>query len=582
MNTTARNLAVPILLIILLGLLIYANSLPGPFLWDDDFLVKNNPRITSRSNFLSLFTENIASHSLDSPFYRPAQMATYMLDYSFWRLNPLGYHLTNIFIHILVGLSLYALVLTLFGDRALACLASLLFVAHPVHTEAVSYISGRADILVALFILISLVTYVRFLEGRNWIFYAASLLACALALLSKEYGVILPVLLGVYHAAFSKKVSVKTFWPFVALPILYLIYRYVTMDTEGQIIPHMHERLPGALIAFTEYLRLLVFPFHLHMAYGQELFSILDPRAWAGLALFLGMVSCAIVARRRSRLVNFSILWYLAALLPVLNIFPVNAYMAEHWLYVPSMGLGVLCAKGFLKLNRPGVTRFAFRTSVFALLIYFSVLTIFQNRTWNDAQAFYEHSLKYIPDSTFNMNLGLIYYRQGRGEEAVELFKKAIELDPSNAKAYSNLGNAYRAQKRLEEALALQKKAVELKPGEPSYYNNMGTVLMDMARYAESEGAFRKALSIDAGYAEALNNLGLLFYAQERLDEAQPYFLKAIELRPGYAEPHFTLALIHYRRGEWARAIEYCDQARALGYEDEAFSKALEPFRNRN
>ena len=155
-----------LVLIALLGFGVYAESLQGEFLLDDYVLVKDNVRIKSWFNLPRLFTEQIAAgggrkwHA-----YRPLQMITYMTDYSLWRLNPRGYHFTNILLHLAAALSIFWLVNLLFGDRLTSLFTTLLFVAHPVHTGAVSYISGRADSLAAAAMVLCLVFYLKNLSS---------------------------------------------------------------------------------------------------------------------------------------------------------------------------------------------------------------------------------------------------------------------------------------------------------------------------------------------------------------------------------------------------------------------------------
>lgn len=144
-----------IALIIILGFIAYGNSLNGKFIWDDFNLVRDNRHIRNSSNITGIFTQDIGAGAAEKyNFYRPLQMFTYMIDYSLWKLNVKGYHLTNTILHILAALVIYWLIDILFRDNLLSLFTSLFFVACPIHSEAVSYISGRADSLVTLFMLL--------------------------------------------------------------------------------------------------------------------------------------------------------------------------------------------------------------------------------------------------------------------------------------------------------------------------------------------------------------------------------------------------------------------------------------------
>ena len=152
MNPDQRYTLINICLIIVLGFAVYANSLSGQFIWDDEFLVLKNPHIRSWTHLPKLFTGGLAAGRYWN-LYRPVQMFTYMADFFFWGLNPKGYHLTNTVLHVLTALLLYAVINLLFQDRLLSFLTVAFFTSHPIHTEAVSYISGRADSLAAVFML---------------------------------------------------------------------------------------------------------------------------------------------------------------------------------------------------------------------------------------------------------------------------------------------------------------------------------------------------------------------------------------------------------------------------------------------
>ena len=210
-------------LIILLGFTVYANSLKGGFIWDDAALVRDNAFIKDWSKAGHLLVENIGSGAFtEFSSYRPLQMLSYSLDYSVWKLDVFGYHLTNILLHLLSALLVYWLISLLFSKPSLSFLTSILFVAHPVHTEAVSYISGRSDTLCAIFMLLCLVYYIKEGSLGNGMVSLLIPLTYVLALLSKEYALITPALLLVYNYSFKKKIPVKYFSAIVGISFIYV------------------------------------------------------------------------------------------------------------------------------------------------------------------------------------------------------------------------------------------------------------------------------------------------------------------------------------------------------------------------
>ncbi|MFH1772558.1 MAG: hypothetical protein ABH872_07045 [Candidatus Omnitrophota bacterium] len=219
-------------LLVALGFIAYGNSLNGEFIWDDDILIEDNILIRDISHIPDIFTKiNIsASTGKTFHFYRPLQILTYMFDYHIWKFNPLGYHLTNISLHILTALSLYLFVLILLKDKAVSLTASILFLIHPVHTEAVAYIAGRADPLSALFLSLCLGMYLKYFETNKLSFFVISLFSYALALISRENTIVIPFLILVYHFCFRKKINWLRFGFYAGISAAYIILRMTRLS----------------------------------------------------------------------------------------------------------------------------------------------------------------------------------------------------------------------------------------------------------------------------------------------------------------------------------------------------------------
>ncbi len=546
------QISASIALIIVAGAACYGNSLGGSFVWDDAALVTNNTCIRGWSNLPKIFTKDLgAGIAMKSSFYRPLQMLTYMMDYSLWGLNPAGYHLTNMLLHILCALCVWWLADVLFGDRALSALAALLFVVHPVHTEAVTYISGRADSLGLVFMLAAFVLYVKQLRSENTALFLLMTASYICALLSRENTLILPALVLVYHYAFRERLKARTFLALLAIALAYLIVRVTALRSfllHASCPTTLAQRMPGFFVAVTNYVRLLFLPFHLHMDYGEKVFRLTDIRSIIGMAL-IALILLGAYMRRRDRVISFSLLWFIVGLLPVSNLYPINAYMAEHWLYLPSIGFFLIVAKGVAVPGRIENARIGAALLAAGLATFYSYGTIRQNAYWREPIALYERTLKYAPESAaaYN-NLGYEYYRNGRKEEGVALLKKAIELDPRNAAAYYNLGNAYYGSGKADVVMALYRKAVELNPH----------------------------------YADAYNNLGIGYYDSGDVPEAIASFEKAIEINPRFGKAYRNLAGVYYHEKQYDRAIRYCDKALSLGFKvDSELLEALEPLRKK-
>jgi len=616
-----RKVLLHVVCIIALGIIIYANSLDGQFIWDDVHLIKNNTHIKDWRYLPDLFKEDIGAGSAHPyNFYRPFLMSTLMLDYSLWGLDVRGYHLTTILIHIMAGLAIYWFVSILFHSDIVSLFASLLFISHPIHTEDVAYITGRADSLVFFFILISLIFYVRYVRLGSFLASIISLLGYCLAVLSKGHGLILPVLIIFYH--YFERIKIKKLYLSIMffLTAVYLILRASMFGSSFSYhiyLSHFWERVPGFFVALAGYVRLLLVPVNLHAEYGDgtEIFMMADIQAKIGLAVAFLLIAVLLWKKEDRDILFFSIAWFLITLLPSSNLFyPASAYMAERYLYIPSLGFFLIIGHtASVMLNRHK------RRTIFifsSVIILYSALTMAQNIYWKTPIEFYSRTLKYSPDSARIMNdLGYAYYNAGKDKEAVYYFRKAIGADPNYTNAYDNLGLMYLANGNNDKALALFKKVIELAPqnsntynnigsvyyargdsekaiyyfnkslqifpGQSSAYYNLGNVYKERGEYAKSVSMYKNAIEADSDFAKAYNNLGILYIDLGRPEDAFLMFKKALTIRPTYGMAHANLSTMYFSRKEYALALKHCDTALGLGHQvAPSYLKALRPYRN--
>lgn len=561
---------IAIVLIAVLGLAVYASALGSDFVYDDARLVSKNLYIRQWSNFVRVFTEDIGAGAGSVynhyNFYRPLQMLTYMIDHTLWGLEPFGYHLTSVCCHIAVALALLFFALMITGDRRAAFIAAAIYTVHPVHVEAVAYIAGRADSLVALCMLISLIMYVRHMSSGKPLDYAVSIIAFVAACMSKEYALITPAFIALYHYAFGKRWRWGRFAPFLIVLAVYLFLRATVFNFPVVGKPQhgvFFERVPGMFIAYFEYIRLIILPFGLHMEYGSPLFSLTDPRAAGGALLLAATVWLLGRARKTDPIAFFSLAWFLVGLAPVSNLFPINAYLAEHWLYVPLMGVAILAGRGFGSLAAPErakAVRAAAVAGCVAVVVGLAALTVRQNGYWKDSITFYETTLRYNADNgRIAANLATEYMGRGQNEKAIEVYKHAASVMADSAGAYNNLGITYSNLGRHREAIDAYLQAIGKNPSFAEAYNNLGVAYSSLGEKAQAVEAFRKAVEINPRYPDGWNNLGS---ETDDPDAAIDAYRKAVELDPYHANACYNLSRALERAGRTSEAAEM--RARAL------------------
>lgn len=527
-------------LIIIIGFAVYANSLRGQFIWDDDTLIKENVLLRSWNNIGRFFTTDIAnSGGTLSSSYRPLQMISYTADYSFWKLNVFGYHLTNILLHILAALGIYALIAFLFKNKLLGWITGILFAVHPIHTEAVAYISGRADILSLLFILSCFLIYLQpsYFSHRMGIRLAIIFLIYSAALLSYEGSLGFPLLLLVYHFSFNEKIKWREFITVLTAGAAYIILRVSVIKLFIPVTFYVSflERLSGFFAAVTNYIRLLLLPLNLHMEYGIQWFSYANPQVIIGMLIVIaGMIVFWKQRGKGDKLVSFAVGWFFIGLIPVANIiYPIHVYMAEHWLYLPSIGFFLLAAKAIMNICRRKNQRPLIIGACVGLLCFYGYLTIKQNVLWRDPVSFYLYTLKYAPNSQrVHHNLGIAYRELEQYDKAIASFEKSIETAPNVSKGYQALADIYFKMDKYDEAAAQYDRVIALNDRDGSAYCGRGVMYMHMNKQDEAIASFKKAIELNPDFSEAYNNLANVYASDKKFEEAAKLYKKAMQIQP--------------------------------------------------
>ena len=539
---------------------VYLDALPNGFVWDDENLIVTNPLIKSWGFLPRLLTSPLQPDTL---YYRPVQALTFLLEYQSFGLWPAAFHLTSLLLHVLVGLLLFRFASRLLADPLAGFCAALLFVVHPIHTEAVTYLSGRSDPLAATFLLAALLCS---LPPRRPM---ASLLAFLLAVLSREsvmalvpLVVLVDVTWALRHGealrgGWGHRVATR-YLPYVAVIALCLVGRHAAVG--GQTVTYETAAIPAGTRLLTmstvvvDYLALLVVHAALHMERSvSPATSPVDPAVLGALVLLALVTFAAVRLRHRAWPLAFGWAWFGLALLPVANLVPLSTFMAEHWLYVPSMGPAMAAGWGIARLGAWRGRRLA-AVLLAVLVVGYGVRTIRRNADWRDGRAIYEATLRFAPGSArVHTNLGRMYWMAGDAAAAVREFTRAIELRPHDrqtADAYNSCGIIYTQANRPGEAIAEFRRAIELAPRNPALYVNLSLALQGVGRLDDGQRALEDALALDPRNAIAHSNLGNLCFNRGDLEDARRHYLQAIALDPELADAHNNLGSVYFRQGQ--------------------------------
>lgn len=532
-----------IFFIVALSIIIYSNSLGGEFAWDDEYFVIKNTYIRSLDNIGSFFTDpaTVAFSGLSKDVYRPLSTVTFALNYFFSGLDTFGYHLTNVMLHTANGVLVFILLYLISGSMLAAFLAALFFVCHPVQTEVVSWISGRSSVLFLVFYLLSLIFYAKYSRTARREYYFASLMACLAALFSKEMAVTLPFVIILYDIHFSKRDGLLkralSYLPFFAFTAFYLLTRSSFLGRVSQCPwwggSAYYTYITMAKVFVTGYMRVLAWPQQLCAFYHIPVSrSIADPSVVFSAIFLVALFALIPFIYKRSRLVSFAILFFFVTMVPVSNIVPLKALMAERFLYLPSIGFCLLLALGIERLASgrsadPGRDKGSLYLLpillAVSILIAYSSKTIERNEEWRDARL---------------------------------LSEALIKVSPSNAWAYSSLGVTELSRKNYDRALVALKKAVALSENFPTARNAIGACYLETGKFKEAAEALEGARKLDPENVETINSLGVAYAQLKRLDDAERTFKEAIATDPRFIITYLNLGALYAEKGMPQKSIE--------------------------
>ena len=510
----------------LFGIGIHLPSLGGALLWDDVHLVNDNPLIKSPVLILEAFRHYLFPDAY-SGHYRPIQTISYILDYFFWGKDPYGYHLSNVLWHVLSGVVLYHLARRILGSLLERCpdesfwkrkisastaafFLALLWVVHPVHSAAVDYVSGRADSLAFFFGAAGWLLYLRAQDFRaSWARRGLLVLATLSGLFSlcaRESGALWMFMFLLYLFAFQKKPPLRA--KFVILAVcLIVVSIYAGLR---QLPEHRSESAPASanwtpatrgvlmLRALGDYGRLLVFPSQLHVERTVlEPASARNQSSWqstiarqglsVGGVVMLGVLlfgACRKGVGQRVRCFGAS--WFLLTYLPISNLFDLNATVAEHWLYLPSVGFLIFMAGVLFDLPaRYGRPTFAFACIA---VVGLSARSAIRSSDWVDPETFFRRTFAAGgSNSRIGVNLAVIYAAHGEHAKAETILRKVLQVSPNYSLARNNLAIALSRQGKMKEAEAMFETASNPVAAEKSGYSRTCDAAKNLARLRHRE-----------------------------------------------------------------------------------------------
>ncbi len=573
-----RHYLPPILLILIVSLALYSNSLKNGFVYDDEDTVVNNIIIKDLSKLSILFDKKGYFDNSGESSYRPVCTFTYFIDYAFYELNPWGYHLTNIVLHAVNGILLFAF-LTLSGkDRefmprsaaapplqsnrhdipyALSLLITFLFVTHPVLTEAVNAISYREDLLVFMFYLTTMILYllVKTNIPHSNLIYSASCLSYFLALLSKEMAVTLPLTIYCYEWVLKNKdkglrviIYNRYNIGYIAITLIYVYIRfYLFQNPVNERLPPWSSSIRLITIPWLtlKYIAVMMAPFSLSADYKvNPVTTPFSPMFILSLTAVAFCVGVLFKIRKSEGWIAFGMAFFLITLLPVSNFIPIGNPLAERYLYLPAAGFTVVFGRLFYLIGSYNKRNLYILVPYLILICLYSIGTINRNKVWKDSYSLWYDTVKKMPDSQqAHYNLGLVYYGQGRLDEAMKEYLTVLEYNPNNIMAHNNLGNVYDRKGWLDEAIKEYLAVLKYNPSDTIAHYNLGRAYYKQGRSDEAIKEYLKALILDPNYVRAHYGLGVIYHSQGQIDKAIKAYLSVLRIKPNDLMAHYKIGV---------------------------------------
>ncbi len=525
-------------LISCISFLLYLSSLHHQFVFDDFKVIVNNPFIKDWKHFPALFHSDYFKISGELS-YRPVVTLSYFMDYAIWQLNPLGFHLTNLFIHTLNTSFVFLIILQITKNTRLAGISCLFFGIHPILTETVSSVGFREDLLCFMFFLLTIFFYTKLhASSHKNTWYAAALIAYSLSLFSKEMAISLPLVILVLDPLFLQSkilLRIKMFWYYMGFFLVtgaYLLLRVTFLRNTIEYVLYPGNSIVINVLTMTKviasYIKLLFFPMVLNADY-HVIFdtSMIKPSLLLSLALLGCIAFIAFKLYHRQKEITFSILWTFITLIPVMNIVPLGNIMAERYLYMPSLGfcifLGILIIK--ILIYVPHMYRNLVKTCFIAILLFYLTFTIKYNRIWSDEGTLWSYTV-HNTSCSFNAhnNLGKDYFQKGLTDKAIEEYTiallKASEVQYKYPIAHYNLGLAYDTKGMYDASIREYRNALCMNPGDADAHNNLGIVLFITKQTGLAVEELGKAITLVPNNPAYHTNLAKMYRELNMPDKA--------------------------------------------------------------
>lgn len=599
---------ISILIIVIVSVGVYLNTLPNDFVYDDEDQILQNQWIKDVRYIPDVFLSGVWTFKfkdeLHGNYYRPLMHIVFMIEYHLFGFNPWGFHLVNIIFHAGVSVMVFLIASMLFNKKlseqhllSPAFIAAILFAVHPIHTEVVAWVSSIPELSFTFFYLLSFYLYAMsssssydsvLQKKKGQYFYVLSIISFFIGALFKEPTLTLPILLLVYDYSFPSSkfntlyLKVKRYLPYLIAAVIYFLMRTYALKGFAPLKRHAelsnYQYFINIFPLFIQYLEKLILPINLNSFYAlHPIYSILELKSIITISLTVMFGIFVYLCRQRNKTAFLNLLWIVIPILPALYIPGVGENtFAERYLYLPSVGFVILMSLGIEKIyhigtNFKSVPKYSIVLILAVIIGLYSIGTIKRNYVWKDSYNLWVDTVAktqdwYLPHN----NMGLAHYNRGELDKAIKEYLIAISLKHDYAPAYNNLGNVYADKGQLDEAIKQYLTGLKFATTfvQVRIRYNLGTVYAEQGHLEDAIEQYKLALILKSDLVEARNDMGIAYLKQGRLDYAIEEFKTALSLNPNYVLAHYNLGISYMKQGLLHEAKEEFEIAMKLDPND--------------
>jgi protein O-mannosyl-transferase len=601
-------------IITFISLLAYSNTFHVPFYFDDykniitNPLIKNTEFLLEPSKYcLSVSSSPDQINLCNFLKRRYVGYITFAINYRLHGIQVAGYHMANYSIHIMNAFLLYILICLIFRtpflqksaikdyEKLTAFFTALLFVSHPIQTQAVTYIVQRFTSLATFFYLLSIVLYGKWRlqkqhqeheeydrKIRNstshyvyYLYYLSSLVSIVLAMKTKEIAFTLPVIIIFYEFIFySGKTKQRILWLIPFLLTMFIIpLSMISIDKPFEENIHeattLQTNISRSEYLFTEmrvimtYIRLIFFPVNQTIDYNYPIYrSFYHPAVFLSCIFLIVCIALGIYLLHRFRdrypyvrPISFGIFWFMITLSVESSVIPIADIIFEHRVYLPSIGLfcmfnTVLFGLTATLKNRRKTGEMIIIIILFFLTIGLATATYARNAVWKNRITLWEDVIKKSPDNARGYyNLGRAYQSVKQYDKALEMYNHALSLNKTYTFAYFDMANIYQAKMQLDKAFALYLKIIEIDPVNYYAYSKVAELYCSTGQFTNAYIYYDKAVTLNPLSDSIYNSWGNCCIFENRYQKAIEYFSKAIRFNPGNAAYYFNRGMAYAQIG---------------------------------